>query len=232
MIAWQEPPPYIEVMAEVEMLAATAGGCQEVGYAVSVPAGEAELRDLTRRSVIAGVNASWVGEAFQSAIQRQAADMDAMMPPLGADEDENRRAMSQTRELLNSRCADAAARYPAIVSPGPDVGRVFMGWMGPWLDYPLVGEASYYLGSRATCREYLVSADPEALVTHWSPAFADLPQATRSSLRTYLVDAHEPIPGPAMTADQCTRIMAGATTALTSAWSNHFGGNPPTQALP
>lgn len=232
MIAWQDPPPYVQHIAEVELLAKTASGCETVGYTADVSAGEAAMRSLIRAGVVSGIDADFTMSAWRDALDRFKANLDAIGGTDGMSEEENRDSAAAVRALLNRRCSEAAAAYPAVLQPGPEAGRVFGGWTGVWLDYPLVGEAAYYLSSRATCRAFTPTVTAGELVDHWMPAFASVPASARGSVREYLLESYQPAADIPISGDRCARIMARATEALTTSWSAHFDGSPPTQPLP
>lgn len=125
MIVWQDPPPYVQYMAEAEALgrAVYLGGfCTGLGIVVSDPVAMQDLADdFMRRSVIARTDGPVVDEAFRQGIERERTAVDLMMD-FGPDDGSERRQRreDQASDYIGNGCAELTIDYPSAFSIAPD----------------------------------------------------------------------------------------------------------------
>lgn len=119
MIAWQDPPPYIQYAEEAAGLARmtlAAGACDNLGYTVSRSAGEAEVSAYTRRAVIDRIGAEHAVSTYSAAVDRETADWSYMLIGReGLTEDEEEAAMADGARFVAARCQSASEQYPGVV---------------------------------------------------------------------------------------------------------------------
>lgn len=129
MIVWQDPPPYVQYMAEAEALgrASYLGGvCSGLGIIEGDGDKVAELADdFVRRAVMARTDVPMVESAIQQGIERERAAVELLLD-FGPDDGSERRQRreDQAAEYFGARCADLTLNYPSAFSlPSDEAGQ-------------------------------------------------------------------------------------------------------------
>lgn len=119
MIAWQEPPPYVDYVVEAERLgrASTAAGiCKAAGIVeIDLAAGEAEANAFQRRAVIARTWGPVVEAAFHRGMEIEREEFRLMSSiPEGLPASEHGERVDDLVEYLADRCGQLVADYPSM----------------------------------------------------------------------------------------------------------------------
>lgn len=124
MLAWQEPPPYVQYAEEATALArmtVAAGACGRLGYTVSQDAGLAEVNAYVRRAVIDGVGQANASDLYSDAVDREGGEWEFMTTEQpGASDEEADAAMMDGARFIVTRCQAASRSYPAVVAADGD----------------------------------------------------------------------------------------------------------------
>jgi hypothetical protein len=124
MIVWQDPPPYVQYLAEAEALgrlSLASGACSALNYETDVQRGIAETEAYVRRAAIDRVGSDFASQTFEAAVERETAEWQ-MMTAEGPDdtEEEADARMVDGAAFVVSRCALSAEEYPSVIKANGD----------------------------------------------------------------------------------------------------------------
>lgn len=223
-------PDYAQQAQDLSRLATAVQVCDIAGYRPRPTAIQEERETFDRRLRAEGVAPDRIGQLAGDANRIENNQLArAMDLPGGVPNEETRAFAREARGFLYRRCAEAKATFPGAFEPVDTEQRVFMGYLGLWVDHKLVEETEYYLSSRGACSSFLPAFDAHDAAQKLSRPFASEPSVVRASLEDHYRTAFRE--GLAMGTDfdsvQCSRVMRAADQALGTAWRIHYDGNPP-----
>ncbi|RZJ46502.1 MAG: hypothetical protein EON87_04445 [Brevundimonas sp.] len=230
-VAQVEGLSHAEQARSLARLASAVGSCEAAGYVIVPLAAQQARQAFDARLRAEGVEPSRIGDLAADADRVEGNQVARALNTVrrGASAEESRETAREVRAFLYQRCAEAKQLFPAAFAESADEQRVFLGWIGLWLDYPLVEEADFYLYARGSCSEFLPAYDSGAAIDRLVRPFSEEPVSSTDSLRSWFRDAYRNGMGAAgeFDATQCRRLVNRADVALTAAWSAHFAGVPP-----
>lgn len=124
MIAWQDPPPYVQYMAEAEALSRMAfasGACGRIGYVVVDREGQAEFDRFIRRAVTDGISVADAQSLLGAAGSSLSNDLAYMSTyPAGISEAETEERDRDFALFLATQCVQSSRRYPNVIQADGD----------------------------------------------------------------------------------------------------------------
>lgn len=124
MIAWQDPPPHVQYMAEAEQLARMTFAtfiCMVIGYGTDLEAGQEEVHAFNQRAMIDGISGAEAAEMYLEATAKESKNFERFV--LQADWSsaaDDPVALKDAAQFLATRCSQASERYPAVVQADGD----------------------------------------------------------------------------------------------------------------
>lgn len=204
--------------------------CDRAGYRVVDGAAQTARAAYVSELSAAGLSAQRISGLEQDAERIEGRRLEMAFDfPDGLDNDQLRAVVQEKRAYVLAACQAAKQSNPEAFEESPDEGRFFMGHMGMWASFPLVEELQYYALARGYCAVFRPPFDPVGASEKFSRAFADQPEESLSAFRAEVVSRYREGLNDPDTLDQtqCSRLMPRAERDLATAWSAHFGGNPP-----
>lgn len=119
MIAWQEPPPYIQYLSEAEQLgrmAVSAGHCAGMDV-IESSSGQVEevTDDFLRRAIIARVDVAMIHAAMNRGITAAEDEWKFMFDlPAGLTQSQRTAREERLVDFVGERCASVVIDYPAV----------------------------------------------------------------------------------------------------------------------
>lgn len=123
MIAWQDPPPYIQFMEEAETISrvgVSAAACGAFGFVFHEEQLRLLVQDFERRAIIAGADGPMLNASTTQAIEtegRRWRTMADLGDPNGPDRE---RREQQAVDFAAERCAEVLVDYPNLLSSAPE----------------------------------------------------------------------------------------------------------------
>lgn len=225
---------HAERAQELVQLQSAVSFCDRVGYAPIEGSGE-----VAESAFRAALGADGVPNARATALIEDARRVEgnrlarALDLPEGVANEETRRIGKESRAFVISRCSEAKSSSPSSFADSDNEGRVFGGYIGLWLDHPLVEEVEFYLTSRGACATFQKAFDAHDAAEKLARPFRDEPAEAFTDLVAHYITAYREglEMGLEFDSSQCARLMPKAEAALRLAWREHFSGSPPYDPL-
>lgn len=220
-------PTRAEEARSVAELAVVGPACDVAGYAPKSGTIEGVQQAFIARWEALGSTPGDAAGVLDDAVRTQVARMEAVVMARSDSNpsEQNRREGMIFRDFVLSACLRSSQAFPEAFDPSENAGRIFYGWMGLWLDYPLIEEAEFYLMARGSCAGFTEPYDARAAADVIASALPGQPASAVADVRQKLVSSYRDGQNtrPRLDRVQCSRLMPTADLAFRKAWREHAG---------